>query len=561
MVRSLYSGVAGLKSQQTKMDVIGNNIANVGTYGYKSSRATFKDVYYQTAATATASTGNTGGTNAKQIGYGNSVGSIDTNTQTSAMSSTGYNLDIAIAGEGFLQVMGMDGNIMYTKAGMLDIDSDGNLVDINGNFVLGSMDPSQPPSSNKIKVSLPFLDPSSSSVEQKVNNVGYKITSENSTDKANVSFSFVTSNSLPIGQPMAAKISGASIIVTVNARETFSDMEDFTKKLNQAITDANGGTAHPAGDFTISMDDASKFTNKWGDAIELTGSQIVSSGFEYIPGKIELPEEARKYFSIESVGSGFEVETGAAPLNDETFSVVYNRDTNGDESIKITLGDYSGTISKDQMLSSGTLLMKKTGDDNNSFTISYPSLTTMKEIKGVSGKKLSETINETGKDAEIEDFKLIESTDTSMTSSEPSRDLGLGLDSFKLSGGTEGGEQTVANLTNIAINHDGVLIGEHEIYGIVELGRVDLATFANPAGLVKVGSTYFEESLNSGEPKVVNAGTEGTGEIMASTLEASNVDLSNEFSDMIMTQRGFQASSRVITVSDTMLEELINLKR
>ena len=100
-----------------------------------------------------------------------------------------------------------------------------------------------------------------------------------------------------------------------------------------------------------------------------------------------------------------------------------------------------------------------------------------------------------------------------------------------------------------------------DIYGVVELGRIDLATFANPAGLQKTGNTYFQQSLNSGDPVVVEAGTEGTGSIMASTLEASNVDLSNEFSDMIMTQRGFQASSRVITVSDTMLEELINLKR
>ena len=104
-------------------------------------------------------------------------------------------------------------------------------------------------------------------------------------------------------------------------------------------------------------------------------------------------------------------------------------------------------------------------------------------------------------------------------------------------------------------------MGTHEIYGVVELGRIDLATFSNPAGLAKVGNTYFETTLNSGDPIVVNAGTEGTGQLMASTLEASNVDLSNEFSDMIMTQRGFQASSRVITVSDTMLEELINLKR
>ncbi|MBP0977446.1 MAG: flagellar hook-basal body complex protein, partial [Oscillospiraceae bacterium] len=255
MIRSLYSGVAGLKTQQTKMDVIGNNIANVGTYGFKSDRATFKDVYYQTTQTATASTGNTGGTNAKQIGYGNVVGSIDTNTKTSAMSSTGYGLDIAIAGEGFLQVMGADGNIMYTKAGMLDIDAEGNLVDVNGNFVLGvsGSDTTLPPSSNKIIIDLPYLDPQNSSVESTINQVDYTISSSNPTDKANVNFNFVSSNSLPIGQKMAAKISGDSITVTVNAKETFANAAEINAELNKAIKAANGNVEHPAGDFTISM--------------------------------------------------------------------------------------------------------------------------------------------------------------------------------------------------------------------------------------------------------------------------------------------------------------------
>ena len=152
-------------------------------------------------------------------------------------------------------------------------------------------------------------------------------------------------------------------------------------------------------------------------------------------------------------------------------------------------------------------------------------------------------------------------TPVTMTPSEPTKSLGLGSTPFRLQGGTEGGEQTVANLTSIGINDDGVITGLHEVYGIVELGRIDIATFSNPAGLAQVGNTYFEVTLNSGDPIVVHPGDEGSGSLVASTLESSNVDLSSEFSDMIMTQRGFQASSRVITVSDTMLEELINLKR
>lgn len=106
MVRSLYSGVAGMVTHQSKMDVIGNNISNVSTYGYKSSRATFRDVYYQTSSSASAATATSGGTNPTQIGYGAKLGSVDVNHSQSVMSTTGYTLDVAIAGEGYLQVMG-----------------------------------------------------------------------------------------------------------------------------------------------------------------------------------------------------------------------------------------------------------------------------------------------------------------------------------------------------------------------------------------------------------------------------------------------------------------------
>lgn len=671
MVRSLYSGVAGLKTQQTKMDVIGNNIANVGTYGFKSDRATFKDVYYQTTATATAATGNIGGTNAKQIGYGNSVGSIDTNTKTSAMSSTGYGLDVAIAGEGFLQVMGLDGNIMYTKAGMLDVDADGNLVDINGNFVLGisGSDTTLPPASNKIKIDLPFLDPQPASVESTINNVDYKITSSNSTDKANVNITFVSSASLPIGQKMTAKISGASIVVTVNANEEFSDIDEINAEMNKAIKSANGGVEHPAGEFTIDMVPSdSKFSTIDIDGttiqpIKLKGSELVGTNFGYIPGEVTMPDDLKGLFGVESVSEGFTGDTRSSKFptvpaftvsnqsaNTTTNSVTVTFDStwgngntvsytmadltgltgtistavpqaNGDvlvtdsnggtftinvaslqtkanlstppatvsstpqdfvvsydsaTGLEITMTDangktYVGNVSPEQLKSAGSVVMyAQGGTSDDSFVVSYPSITTLKSTLPDIVTKNSGTVslidNATANTpltslTNADEFVFTFSGAVNMNQSEPSRSLGLGQSSFKLSGGTEGGEQTVANLTNISINEDGCLVGTHEIYGVVELGRIDLATFSNPAGLAKVGNTYFETTLNSGDPIVVNAGTEGTGQLMASTLEASNVDLSNEFSDMIMTQRGFQASSRVITVSDTMLEELINLKR
>ena len=133
MLRSLYSAVSGMKAHQTKLDVIGNNIANVNTYGFKSSRARFQDVFYQTLQSAAGGDNNKGGTNASQVGYGSQLGGIDLDMSRSALQSTGRPMDVAITGEGFFQVMDADGNIFYTRAGNLMLDSNsGNLVDSNG---------------------------------------------------------------------------------------------------------------------------------------------------------------------------------------------------------------------------------------------------------------------------------------------------------------------------------------------------------------------------------------------------------------------------------------------
>lgn len=138
MLRSLYSAVSGMKAHQTKLDVIGNNIANVNTYGFKSSRARFQDVFYQTLQSAAGGDNNKGGTNASQVGYGSQLGGIDLDMSRSALQSTGRPMDVAITGEGFFQVMDADGNIFYTRAGNLMLDSNsGNLVDSNGYTVLG----------------------------------------------------------------------------------------------------------------------------------------------------------------------------------------------------------------------------------------------------------------------------------------------------------------------------------------------------------------------------------------------------------------------------------------
>ncbi|MBP1591664.1 MAG: flagellar hook-basal body complex protein, partial [Oscillospiraceae bacterium] len=320
-----------------------------------------------------------------------------------------------------------------------------------------------------------------------------------------------------------------------------------------------------------------------------------------------MDDGLKNLFKVSSVGEGFTGDTRnskfATPPTETPVDYTLSYDaTTG---LTITAGSYKGVVSPDQLKSAGDVLMVKQGgtDTTDSYVLSFPSLATLRnslvEVMTKSNAAATAaataaaggtpttatpvsitttsppdangnqtTLDTSNGDAVVtadllnaESFTFSFDDAITMQQSDPSRSLGLGQSSFKLTGGTEGGEQTVANLTSISIDQAGRLIGVHDIYGVMELGRIDLATFANPAGLQKTGNTYFQQSLNSGDPVVVEAGTEGTGSIMASTLEASNVDLSNEFSDMIMTQRGFQASSRVITVSDTMLEELINLKR
>ena len=135
------------------------------------------------------------------------------------------------------------------------------------------------------------------------------------------------------------------------------------------------------------------------------------------------------------------------------------------------------------------------------------------------------------------------------------------LSTFALANGRIGSPQTYKDFTDVNVQKDGRIIGLHPVHGYIEIGRIDLATFDNPNGLLKVGNSLFQETVASGPAQVEKPGANGAGEVLAGTLEMSNVDLADEFTNMITTQRGYQANSRVITVSDTMLEELLSLKR
>lgn len=640
MVKSMYSGVTGMKSHQTKMDVIGNNIANVNTYGFKSSRATFRDVYYQNLRNAAAPSATTGGTGPSGVGYGASIGSVDLLMTQSSVTNTGNQMDVAINGDGFFQVMDADGNTFYTRAGMLDIDSEGNLVDMNGYYVLGTNGSplGKPASSDPINIigQMGSVPASKSAIEKTINEKLFTVTAGTETTEGNVNIVLNASSSLPVGKRAEAVVGTNNIVVTLNSKESFSSMSDLQEAINTAITEGNGGKAHPAGDFQFSMD-PDTFTEA------LTGDQVVGQNFGYYAGEVKFPPNGIWGFKFLSAGNEFEV-------NDEMVFEMAVEKVNGEDvfTVTATAGNkvYTGEVKQSQMTSSGKLLLKANGSETDYIEVSYPTYNavlnkadlqnsplawtvdpafadtaalnaalaagtlfgglsgTIPDTVTVSDASLNFTAPDTfaltiagysqtfkksdcGKNitltggtdpAEItlklpSYEKLLAAADSgtlvfaasdaipqeNITNSAPSKDLGM--NSFKLTGGTAGGAVEMKDLTGIIIGADGVIVANHGIIGQKEVGRIDLANFNNPASLIQSGNSYYAASANSGEAGLAVPGTNGTGTLKTSSLELSNVDLSQEFADMITTQRGFQANSRLITVSDTMLEELVNLKR
>ncbi len=556
MVLSMYSGVAGLQSHQTRMNVIGNNIANVNTYGFKASTVSFRDVYYQSTSGASAATATRGGVNPSSIGSGVKVSGIDLIMNQSSFTTTGSSLDMAIAGEGYFMVSDPDGNTFYTRAGMLKVDEAGNLVDNNGNFVLGiSGDPlGREPSDERIQITLPTVTPAASAAEEIINGKTFNFTTSNPTSDSNVTMNIISSSQLPGGLPASAEITSSGVLITLNANETFGSVADLNTAINDAITEANGGVEHPAGTFTMSH---TIVPDPFAGG--LTGEEIASSDFSVNLGEFsDMPASglfAAGGMQVQTVSSNFTGETAAGAFTAPT--IAYDA-TNQEFTITVTAGGtaYTGTIDSNMSLPGSVLL--KNGDEY--IQISHPGFDQLGTLGMPAGTPFDPTSGTGWLDT---NFNLTDAdfAATSVTQSMPPTALGLSLKPIQLTGGTEGGPQTVADLSALSIGPDGTIEGMHPILGLMQLGQISIATFANPQGLLQSGNTYFQQTSNSGEPQMNTAGLGGSGSLAAGSLEMSNVDLSKEFSDMIVTQRGFQANSKIITVSDEMLTELVNLKR
>ncbi len=493
MLRSLYSGVSGLRTHQTKMDVIGNNIANVNTTAFKASRVTFKDIYYQTISNASANTASKGGVNPKQIGNGVTVSSIDVINTRGNYQNTDRTLDLYLAGDGYFMMQDGTGMTSYTRVGNFRFDLQGGLVDANGNYVSGW----QPYNTGDGVKAAPII----------IEDIG------NYTKIAIGGDGLITG--VYSGQP-PEQMPG-----TIETVGNFKDLAQL-KGVSGGITYENG---------IIKSKDAS------GNINELYKDVKVNPDGSVTGTKIGTPDTPNTVIGnlitdLKVNPNDFQFDSYGFKPDGSIGALFKGHFTNGTESLVSLNGRFFGASGsyKDASFKDGKLTIK---DGSGGADVVYEN------VKVDSNGKLTGDIPSGAKGQTISDI------DISKNLADISQYTDIKLD---------------AN-GNVVGKYTGEQYPEHVTDEIEVLGQIAVAKFTNPDGLSQQDGVYFQETKNSGKAFVTYPGDNGTATIVSGGLEMSNVDLSKEFTDMITTQRGFQANSRVITTSDEILQELVNLKR
>ncbi|MFR1951803.1 MAG: flagellar hook protein FlgE [Lachnospiraceae bacterium] len=550
MMRSMYSGVSGLKTHQTKMDVIGNNIANVNTVGFKSSSVTFSEIMYQNLSGASgpnALTG-TGGVNAKQIGLGVTTGSTSVNiTGPGASQTTGGAFDIKLndtnSATSFFIVSNGSGT-QFTRAGSFYVDGAGNLcMTSTGYNVMGwQVDPTTGDIRKDTVSALRVMSEKNmtSAPEATVNGRCEGVLDKNSTD--------VTSEA---GQAMNLSFYdalGYSYVAKFAIKETNRDTGEYTVELTDILDSTNKsildqtkydsvtGTYDPdyLGDIFGAVKSQTKtYTPRAG----WTTVDAANNIFEYNATYYRYDAAAGNLVEVADNGGGnyVQVPGGTTKTLAEAFGVSPYA-----TGITMTNGVVTANVS-------GANYTLKFNPDDGVF-----------DYIGANGQdnvflNLKDTLGGNFEDIDI-DFTGTKWFDNGGSST-------IGMDKGDVDGKTGTGKK-LGDMIGVFVDTNGKIYGSYDNGNTILLGQIAVAQFANAMGLEKVGDNCYTTTLNSGEFDGIGVDiTAGGGTMSTGMLEMSNVDLSSEFTEMITTQRGFQANSRIITVSDTLLEELINLKR
>ena len=725
MMRSMFSGVTGLQSHQTKMDVIGDNIANVNTVGFKGGRITFQELISQTMSQATPPTDRRGGINPMQIGMGVGIGAISTDHSEGSLESTGGKNDLAILGNGYF-VLNDGEERYYTRAGAFDVDSHGNLVNSsNGYNVQGwaaDLDGRINTDTPVKDLTLPLdekLDARASTEVIYTGNLksgaegGTTVSEEmivyDSLGEAHrLTFDFEKKTFLEgsshtvktwmvehddvdlvnielldpgeEGEDLAVDYTiddGEVTFEVTLATDADGDIITTAAELERAlalteleVVGASGDTnvirgaesaefdldldTPSAGDFTLTVNgeetgaiafdaDADTVRDEIRDVLGVTDDDLIVTGsgtsadpfnivfeddlanqpidlvadFDDLLDGVDSVDDAA--LSVENPGQNAVEEIRLSEATDGSFTLSYDDDDETDPiSYDASITEVQDALVRDiGAIDAGDISV--TGSDGGPYRIEF--LGALEDGLGIGTDGLEGTIvsgtdlvgmdvlepdrvlaeGETPMDKMVnewlvtgrgpEDLRLINDEGDEVYSwtiefDERGKydDDNIGHLDFAPPGASMveitpdfgritqfAGESSVdaretdgyaeGTLESYAINTEGIITGVYTNGLERNLGRIALANFSNPEGLFKEGDTLFSSSSNSGEAQIGPAGRGGRGIVSPGDLEMSNIDLAQQFTDMIITQRGFQANSRTITTTDQMLQELTGLIR
>nr|MBN2278333.1 flagellar hook-basal body complex protein [candidate division Zixibacteria bacterium] len=635
MMASMFAGVSGLRNHQVKMNVIGNNIANVNTVGFKTGRVTFREALVQTYKGAGRPSTISGGTNPLQLGLGMGVSTIDNLFQQGGLETTGQITDLAIQGSGFFVLSDGSGKY-YTRAGAFGFDANSTLVDPStGMFVQGKMADANgniPSSAVVGNITLPFgqQDPASATTAVTLgNNLNSVATDSEATlqSAGTTGINNVTGDAVDgAGGVHTLTITGAQATTS-----TFTGTNTSGSALSGSMTLASLGITDTS-NFTLSRDNGTHIDEVMGLTVNSTINDLINAinqisgvNAELVGGEIQITRERAGSgvdYNIQSsaavagnivneiFGGVFTANngsdhtfvcqdvftpTGAAALTPVTLDIVVD-DTSGLAIGIDGLGDGGVEIDTLSGLSAGTAVIN-TADTTHAASITVydaqggKHALTLEFLKSANQNTWTWT-------ASFNDNEVITGGGSGTVQFNPDGSLlsfnfnggataltfdpgtGAGPMSVNINSGTIGeydgltgfaSAHTASILTQngyslgildkISIDKAGNIIGIFTNGVSRVLAQVILADFNNQAGLLKAGQSLYQASANSGDAIEGVAGETISGVISSGALEASSVDIASEFTSMITAQRGFQANARIITTSDNMLDELVNLKR
>ncbi len=690
MIRSLFGGVSGLRNHQTLMDVIGNNIANVNTIGFKAGRVTFKESLAQTLKGAQGATENTGGKNPMQVGLGMTIGSIDSMFTQGNLENTGQVTDLAIQGDAFFVVSNGEQN-MYTRAGNFQIDSKGRLVHPNNGFVLqGKMAnalgeiPEGTPVGN-IKLPLDTKIPAkatteidfSGNLDASGNAKGTILTTDQMyaiedgsndingllrMDPGNGDYSSITGmapNSttvtfndgtdthtytyvdddigpndnffhslndlideinadLPAGATLSMDATtGQLSLDNTTGGDLQYDFSSSNSDLDRALSGMSGTIADTA---TVTSDEFShvataddaltNLRNQQGEDLGLTNGNTISIDGSVGGDAITTVSKTvgtdintyGEYASAIEIAFGINNSTGVE-IDADNGSLSINGDggtVNAISDVNITTGGTAANFDSIFDDTTGNYYQYQEAKDytqNASITV-YDSkgeshvvtFTFTKNPVEVNKWSWNADIGTEGASVLSGDSGVVTfdsegnlktfSYDGGFESLKFSPGDGAGIMDINLNMGTfdtidglsqfSGSANAIADaqdgyrsgdLTDLTIDDNGLVTGFFNNGVSKSLAKIMMATFNNPNGLSRSGDNMYEVSGNSGQPVIGEAGKTIQSKIASGALEQSNVELAQEFTKMIVAQRGFQANARVLTVSDQLLQEVVGLKR